>query len=159
MKIELIKLRFDRSFSYKYKPFVYCCNALKDNPCILFTNEDVRTDPVDDSADLNDNLPRFCTSRTISLRDWEDEWEETENIPIRFCPHCGSAIKIQISEEKDLSKTYWELSKERAELWKQCQKTDSKKEEAKLQEQVHELDQKINLFWELGNIEEMRYAN
>ena len=45
MKIELIKLRFNQTFSYKYKSFTYCCNALKNNPCILFTNEDVMSDP------------------------------------------------------------------------------------------------------------------
>ena len=142
MKIELIKLRFNQTFSYKYKSFTYCCDALKNNPCILFTDEDVMSDP----------------SYSI-FRDLEDEWEETENIPIRFCPHCGEEIQIHVSEEQDLSGKYQELSKERAELWKQCQKTDSKKKEAQLQDQVHELDRKINQYWELSDIEDLSYAN
>lgn len=64
-----------------------------------------------------------------------------------------------LREEQDLSGKYQELSKERAELWKQCQKTDSKKKEAQLQDQVHELDRKINQYWELSNIEDLSYAN
>lgn len=78
---------------------------------------------------------------------------------IRFCPHCGEEIQIHVSEEQDLSGKYQELSKERAELWKQCQKTDSKKKEAQLQDQVHELDRKINQYWELSDIEDLNYAN
>ena len=146
MKIELIKLRFNQTFSYKYKSFTYCCNALKNNPCILFTDEDVMSDPSYSISDQDNSLPRFCMTRTLSFRDWEDEWEKTENIPIRFCPHCGEEIQIH-------------LSKERAELWKRCQKTDSKKKEAQLQDQVHELDRKINQYWELSDIEDLNYAN
>ena len=103
MKIELIKLRFNQTFSYKYKSFTYCCNALKNNPCILFTDEDVMSDPSYSISDQDNSLPRFCMTRTLSFRDWEDEWEETENIPIRFCPHCGEEIQIHVSEEQDLS--------------------------------------------------------
>lgn len=159
MKIELIKLRFNQTFSYKYKSFTYCCNALKNNPCILFTDEDVMSDPSYSISDQDNSLPRFCMTRTLSFRDWEDEWKETENIPIRFCPHCGEEIQIHVSEEQDLSRKYQELSKERAKLWKQCQKTDSKKKEAQLQDQVHELDRKINQYLELSNIEDLSYAN
>lgn len=117
MKIELIKLRFNQTFSYKYKSFTYCCNALKNNPCILFTDEDVMSDPSYSISDQDNSLPRFCMTRTLFFRDWEDECEETENIPIRFCPHCGEEIQIHVSEEQDLSEKYQELSKERAELW------------------------------------------
>lgn len=117
------------------------------------------SDPSYSISDQDNSLPRFCMPRTRSFRDWEDEWEETENIPIRFCPHCGEEIQIHVSEEQDLSGKYQELSKERAELWKQCQKTDSKKKEAQLQDQVHELDRKINQYWELSDIEDLNYAN
>ena len=71
----------------------------------------------------------------------------------------GEEIQIHVSEEQDLSGKYQELSKERAELWKRCQKTDSKKKEAQLQDQVHELDRKINQYWELSDIEDLNYAN
>ena len=121
--------------------------------------EDRMSDPSYSISDQDNSLPRFCITRTLSFRDWEDECEETENIPIRFCPHCGEEIQIHVSEEQDLSGKYQELSKERAELWKQCQKTDSKKKEAQLQDQVHELDRKINQYWELNDIEDLNYAN
>ena len=40
-----------------------------------------------------------------------------------------------------------ELSKQRENLWKRCQRTDSKKKEAELREQVRRLDNQINSFY------------
>lgn len=48
-----------------------------------------------------------------------------------------------------MSDKYEELTKQRDELWKRCQRTDSKKEESKLRKQVRKLDDQINDFYEL----------
>ena len=50
-------------------------------------------------------------------------------------------------EEIDVSDKYNELSKQREELWKKCQKTDSKKKESELREQVRKLDKQIDSFY------------
>lgn len=41
MKIELIKLKFNDTHSYKYKPFTYCCNKIQNDKAIVFTGEDI----------------------------------------------------------------------------------------------------------------------
>lgn len=145
MKIELIKLKFNDtcSYKYKYKPFKYCCETIQDNKNIVFTDEDL----------VWDEIPRFCTSYTEIINSWGDEFENTCNYPIQFCPHCGEKIEIEVVDEIDVSEKYKELSKQRDELWKKCQKTDSKKETSKLSKQVSDLDVKINEFFELSEWE------
>ena len=147
MKIELIRLKFNDTHSYKYKPFKYCCGEIQNNKAIVFTGEDL----VHLDTYLEDEIyiPRLCTSYTEVITSYEDEWEQTDNYPIQFCPHCGEKIEISVVGEIDVSDKYNELSKQRYELLKKCQKTDSKKEEAELREQVRKLDNQINGFYEL----------
>ena len=145
MKIELIKLKFNDTCSYKYKPFQYCCDEIHQNNCIVFTNEDLS--PLKYIDEGGNFIPQFCTSHTEIITSYEDEWEQTDNYPIRFCPHCGEDIEISIVEEIDVSDKYNDLSKQRGELWKKCQRTDSKKKEAELREQVRELDKQIDSFY------------
>lgn len=145
MKIELIKLKFNDTHSYKYKPFKYCCDEIHQNDCIMFTNEDLSSlKYMDDSGNF---IPQFCTSHTEVITSYEDEWEQTDNYPIKFCPHCGEKIEISVVEEIDISDKYNELSKQREDLWKKCQRTDSKKKESELREQVRKLDDQINGFY------------
>ena len=59
IKIELIKLKFDGSVSYKYKPFKYCCEAITKNRTIEFTNESSPDDFYDTYDDENIELPHF----------------------------------------------------------------------------------------------------
>ena len=147
MKIELIKLKFNDTHSYKYKPFKYCCDEIQNNKAIVFTNEYLSPlKYIDDSI----SIPHFCTSHTEVITSYEDEWEQTDNYPIQFCPHCGEMIEISVVDEIDVSDKYEELTKQRDELWKKCQKTDSKKEEHELRKQVRKLDDQINDFYELG---------
>ena len=89
-------------------------------------------------------IPRFCTSYTEVITSYEDEWEQTDNYPIQFCPHCGERIEISVVDEIDVSDKYNELTEQRKELWKKCQRTDSKKKESELREQVGKLDKQIN---------------
>ena len=144
MKIELIKLKFNDTYSYKHKPFQYCCDEIHQNDCIIFTNEDLS--PLKHINDGN-FIPQFCTSHTEVITSYEEECEHTDNYPIQFCPHCGEKIEISVVEEIDVSDKYNELSKQRDELWKKCQRTDSKKEEFELMEQVGKLDKQIDSFY------------
>ena len=153
MKIELIKLKFNDTHSYKYKPFQYCCDEIQNNKAIVFTGEDLVCNDifglvVRDSDDTI--IPQFCNSYTETFNSYGDEYEQTDNYPIQFCPHCGEKIEISVVEKIDVSDKYNELSKQREDLWKKCQRTDSKKKEAELREQVRKLDNQINDFYELG---------
>ena len=153
MKIELFKLKFNDTCTYKYKPFKYCCEAIQNNKNIIFTGEDLVFDEIFglDPSDYDESvIPQFCTSYTETFNSYEDEFENTYNYPIEFCPHCGEKIEIEAVDEIDLSKEYNQLSRQRDELWKECQKTDSKKKENELREQVRDLDNKINGFYELS---------
>ena len=149
MEIELIKLKINDTHSYKYKSFTYCCDEIQNDKVIVFTGEDIN----DIGGEYEDDgvcVPQFCTSYTETVGSWGDEWEQTDNYPIQFCPHCGEKIEISVVEEIDVSDKYEELTKQREELWKKCQKTDSKKEEFELRKQVRKLDDQINDFYELG---------
>ena len=155
MKIELIRLKFNNTHSYKYKPFQYCCDEIHQNDCIIFTNEDLS--PLKHIDDDN-FIPQFCTSHTEVITSYEDEWEQTDNYPIQFCPHCGKKIEISVVDEIDVSDKYNELSKQRKELWKKCQRTDSKKKEVELREQVRKLDKQIDSFYWLDEWKEDVYV-
>ena len=150
MKIELIKLKFNDTCSYKYKPFKHCCDAIQNDKAIVFTGEDLVCNDTFGLVvrDSDENIiPQFCNSYTETFNSWGDEFEQTDNYLIRFCPHCGEEIEIEVVDEIDVSDKYNELSKQRDELWKKCQKTDSKKKESELREQVSKLDKQIDSFY------------
>lgn len=145
MKIELIKLKFNDTCAYKYKPFAHCCDEIQNDKAIIFTGEDLAYS--DDCWNDERYIPQFCTSHTEVITSYEDEWEQADNYPIQFCPHCGEKIEISVVDEIDVSDKYNELSKQRNELWKKCRRTDSKKKEYELREQVGKLDKQINGFY------------
>lgn len=155
MKIELIKLKFNDTCAYKHKSFTYCCDEIHQNDCIIFTNEDLY--PLKHIDDGN-FIPQFCTSHTEVITSYEEEWEHTDNYPIQLCPHCGEKIEISVVEEIDVSDKYNELTKQREELWKKCQRTDSKKKESELREQVSKLDKQIDSFYWLDEWKENVYV-
>ena len=112
---------------------------------IVFTGEDLVH--LDTHWEDERYIPRFCTSHTEVITSYEDEYEQTDNYPIRFCPHCGEKIEISVVDEIDVSDKYKELTKQRDELWKKCQRTDSKKEDSELRKQVRKLDKQIDSFY------------
>lgn len=63
MKIKLIKLKFNDTHSYKYKPFTYCCNKIQNDKAIVFTGEDIN-DIGGEYKDEGISIPHFCTSHT-----------------------------------------------------------------------------------------------
>lgn len=157
MQVSLTRLKFNNTYAYKYRPIEYCCEKIKRNENIVFTNEDLAEEFLGeddyDSTAGNIPLPKFCTSVTKTVGSWGDEWEETTNYPINFCPHCGEPINIEISAEADVSVEYDMLEKQRKDLWEKCQKTDSKKKDSELREQVEELDRRINEFYTLSEFD------
>lgn len=146
MKIDLIKLKFNDTCAYKHKPFQYCCDEIQNDKAIVFTGEDIN-DICGECEDDSISIPQFCTSYTETVGSWGDEWEQTDNYPIQFCPHCGEKIEISVVNEIDVSDKYNELTEQRKELWKKCQRTDSKKKESELIEQVRKLDDQIDSFY------------
>jgi len=151
MNIELIRQTFDCYDGYKYKPFEWCCEKLKNNPIINLVCE--YTDECEDTI-----TPSISIRFTESFYDWGDEYEEETYYKLTHCPFCGEPIVINVIGEEDVTEKYVELHKERDKMWKKYTRTDSKKKEAELRKVVYELDDKVNYFHNLSeykNIEEM----
>lgn len=136
MRIQLIKQKFNNTRGYKYKPFDYCCDKIKDNPRIVFSDEEYA-------------FPTLALWHSETVGSWGDEWENDYYYKIDFCPFCGKPIEISIVNEEDVDEIYQSLSKQREELWKKYNKTDSKKKAETLYEQIRELDNQINWFYHL----------
>lgn len=154
MKIELTKIRYgEDETTYKYKPFSYCCEKIKENDGIIFTNEDF----VDnDFRDEYDDTPRFCVTITERISSYEDSWDETRNYPIEYCPHCGEKIEISVVREMDMTEEVTRLRKEREEMLIKSNVTDSKKEERELKEKVRAYDRKIRWYYDVTEWEEKK---
>ena len=152
MKIELIRQKFNSTRGYKYKPFSWCCNKIQDNPRVVFSDEVYTEDTIDDEC----TFPAFALCHTEVYRDWEDEYEQDTYYKINHCPFCGEPIEISVVGEEDVDDYYKSLSKQREELWKKYNKTDSKKKAQELYEQVHELDSQINWLYQLAEYENVK---
>lgn len=153
MKIELIKLKFNDTCSYKYKPFKHCCEEIQNDKAIVFTGEDLVCNDTFGLVvrDSDDNIvPQFCNSYTETFNSWGDEYEQTDNYPIKFCPHCGEKIEISVVDEIDVSDKYDELTKQHDEIWNKYEKTDSNKEKSGLRKQLGIINKQIKDLCELG---------
>jgi hypothetical protein len=148
MNIKLIKINFKGTFAYNYLPFEYCCNEIRENESIEFTDRNFEY-TIDGSDELYP-IPQFCINHNYIEGTYMDTWLETTNYPIRYCPHCGEKIEVEVVDEVDLSSKYLEVENKRESLIKAANKTDSKKRDKELTEQIRELDQKINWFYQLS---------
>ena len=144
MKIELIRHIFDNDVGYKYKSFEYCCKKLKDNPVIDFVCEYM----VDEHM-VNDLFPYVSLCHSEDYMEYGEEYHTDNYYRIKYCPFCGEIIEIFVVEETDLSDIYINLQKQRVEMWKKHNKTDSIKEKSELREIVHKLDNKLDWFYQL----------
>lgn len=145
MKIELIRQRFNDTRGYKYKPFSWCCENIKENPCIVFSDEVYTDDDVENEC----TFPALALWHSEVIKDWDDEYEQDTYYKIKHCPFCGEKIEISVVGEEDVGEYYKSLSKQREELWKKYNKTDSKKKSQELYGQVHELDNQIDWLYQL----------
>lgn len=138
MKIDLVKINLGDSYKYKFKRYEPCCDDILDNPCIDFTNYNL-------TKETPDNEPRYCLS---NIETYDDEaW--CDNYPIKFCPHCGEPIEIEVTETIDFSEGYNTLAKKKHDTLERLRNTDSIKEYDKLLVQKKDLDEKINAISEL----------
>ena len=77
-------------------------------------------------------VPAFAIWHSEVIRSWEDEWEQDEYFKINHCPFCGEPIEISVVCEENMNEYYKTLSKQREELWKKCNRIDSKKKSEEL---------------------------
>lgn len=148
MKIELIRQKFNDTRSYKFKPFSWCCDKIKENPCISFSDSvEIDSNNLDNYLDDECTFPAFALCHTES--DYDDiEWDTYYRI--NHCPFCGEKIDISVTGEEDVDDYYKILCKQREELWKKYNKTDSKKKAQELYDKVHELDNQIDWLYQLS---------
>lgn len=151
MKIELIKINLNNGSTYKYKPLDWCCNGLRDNPCVNLCSEDIVNVDYEDDGRFQ---PKMCISDNYEDGDYEDHWMTTDNHPIKFCPFCGEEITISTAAEEDYSKELEILETEMNEILKEIRRTDSKKKTEELNEQRRILDKRINYLYEFGEYED-----
>lgn len=154
MKIELIRQKFNDTREYKYKPFTYCCEKIKDNPCIMFSDE-VETDDREDDYDEY-TFPAFALWQSETDYAWGNSFINDNYYKINYCPFCGEPIKISVVDEEDVDDIYKSISKQREELWNKYNKTDSKKRAEMLYKQVHELDNQIDWLYSLCEYKDIK---
>lgn len=131
----------DNIYFHLSEPPKYCCEELKNNKHIILTDQHI--------TDTQEELPAMCFVYEEETRSYEDYWTDTYYIPIRFCPHCGKKIHIDIKPGKDLTKEVNELEEKRDILNKKYRSSDSLKERDALYKQVWELGRTIERYYEL----------
>lgn len=137
MKIKAEKWIIDDSMSYKILDIERCCDKLINSKNISINTE------YDEYETFVDDNPEYSVKITREEYDYEN-YPKFYYETIKFCPWCGKPIVIEIINEVDKTDEYKLLEKQREELWEKCHKTDSKKKELSLKEQVRKLDDKIN---------------
>ncbi|MDF2503869.1 hypothetical protein [Clostridium sp.] len=123
------------SISYKIMNIAKCCDKIINSKNISINTEY-------DEHEIYD-IQEYVVKLVRDEQDCEG-YTDTYYEKINYCPFCGSKITIEIVNEVDKTDEYKDLEKERKELWQKLCKTDSKKKEYVLQQQVTELDKKIN---------------
>ena len=136
MNIKVEKWIFDEDVeSYHILDIEKCCDE-------LIENEDYITICCDDGYSV----------KIMSSYDAYDGWDDCRDIitnykAINYCPFCGEKINIEIVNTIDKTAEYEKLINKRDSLNIQRRKTDSKKEERELSEEIEILDKQIKMFY------------
>lgn len=154
MNIDVVRIHFkdnygDDEYSYKYLPFQYCCERLKNCPAISFGTE--CNTIVDDDGYLTETdveLPHFSVSWSEPIPYEDDTWSYYSKIT--HCPFCGASINVNVVKEEDMTSQYATMNKLRDSKNEVRRNTDSLKEKDRLNEEICELDEKINGLWNFG---------
>lgn len=147
MNIKVEKWEFDGERLYKILELTKCCDKITKSNVITLRDEYENDDDLDYSVKLRDvNYEYDSYDR--------DYYDYTTYESIQYCPFCGEKIDIEIVNTIDKTEEYLELKQDRSELWEKCRKTDSKKKESQLREEIYELDRKINEFHINDNFKE-----
>ena len=145
MKIKVEKWitgEYENDISYKIKSIEKCCDKLTNS-----NNISINSEYCEGDNSYDDN------SYSVKLVRKEEEQEPYENYTntcyyyekIDYCPFCGNKIEVEISDKVvDKQEDLNQLEIERQETWDKCRKTDSKTKEHEFQQQVYELDNKMN---------------
>lgn len=137
MKIEVSKWIFDNTHSYKIKSLTKCCDEIMNSNVITLADDYENDDDTDYSVKLREVNYQYDNYEG-------DYYDYVTYESIKYCPFCGKRIDIDIVEILDKNEKYLPLKKTRDELWNKYKKTDSIKKSNKLQQEVRELDEKIN---------------
>lgn len=152
MNIDVIRIHFKDEgrdeYSYKYLPFEYCCDKLKNFNYIEFNAEYDRNDPNAYCDEYDNIIPGFSITFEEPVA-WED-YTDTVYYRINCCPFCGQKININIVREEDKSYQYAVMSALRDSKKELSVKTDSKSEYDKLRNEVRDIDAKLCEFWGFG---------
>ena len=142
MKIEVEKLIFDNGeeCSYHIINIDKCCDDILHNS--KYVDIIAKDNYIEDIEKDNYNVNIFNSYMSYN------DTLETEYKVIAHCPFCGESIEIEFIRTINKDEEYKELTNKRDMLNIRRRKTDSKKEEQKLHEEIKELDNKINAFYE-----------
>ena len=152
MNIDIVRIHFKSDYgdeySYKYLPFEYCCDNLKNFEHVEFNDEYDYHNPNDYCDEYDNTIPGFsiCVEEPVP---WEDMGQLCY-YRIGYCPFCGQKININIVKDEDRSADYFTMSTLRGLLKERSKNTDSKKECEELDKETKELDRKINEMWSFG---------
>jgi hypothetical protein len=137
MEVRVEKWIVDDCVSYKILDIDKCCDRLINSKNINLNNEFDENDiyAIDDRYSI-----KITRSEFIDEDFGDTYFYET----INYCPWCGSRIDIEIINTIDKTEEYKQLKTERDILWKKVCKTDSRKKESEIREQIRELDKKMN---------------
>ena len=153
MNIDVIRIHYQDkdgwdNYSYKYIPFEYCCDKLKNAEYIVFSDDYDYLDPNDCCDEYDYTIPRFSITIDEPVA-WED-YTEPAYYKINYCPFCGQKININVVREEDRTGQYAVMKYLREVKNELSLKTDSKSEYDKLFSEMREIDQEINEFMSFG---------
>ena len=153
MNIDVIRIHYqdnygDDNYSYKYIPFEYCCDELKDSEYIKFNDECNYNDPNEYLDKEGNVVPGFSITFEEPVV-WEGYTEPVYH-RINYCPFCGQKININVAREEDRTGQYATMKHLREVKNELSLKTDSKSEYDKLFSEMREIDQEINEFMDFG---------
>lgn len=156
IKIQVIQREFKSSGSYSrsYKicDCKYCCDGIKKLPLINFCFEYTENtdNPLEDDYGYGKDLGVMLLNETVYHDAWDYDdygYEETYYYKLNYCPICGEKIVVEIVDNVDLTNEYELLVKERDEVHRKINKTDSIKKREELIKSRVKLDNKIESFY------------
>lgn len=150
MKIDLVKIKLSQSDKYKYKPFKWCCEEMKNNPVTLFTDEDL----VAVNGFDYPNHPHMCLNYVEIIQDYDDEYEYIQNYPIQYCPWCGEKIEVDVVNELDMTIKEREVMNKLEKLHEKINKSDSIKERTRLSGEEELLRNEVDKMYYLNEYKE-----
>ena len=152
MKIKVIERKFKShdsySSSYKIDSCEYCCEGIKKLPSVNFFFEDTENtnNPIENDYGYGKDLGVMLENEVTYHDGWGyDDYGFTEYYyyKLNFCPICGEKIEVEVIDSIDVTEEYESLSKERDEVHKKWNRTDSIKKQNEYENKRRELDRKI----------------